>query len=150
MVGDKKLIGEVITLEGDVGTVQVYEETEGLKAGESIEATGKPLSLKLGPGLIGNMFDGIERPLKKIDLIQKNFIPEGIGLISIDTEKTWPVTFKVNKGDVVSSGDIYAVVEETSLIEHRLMVPPGIKGKGFLCGFIWSIYNRRSGVEGYR
>lgn len=129
LVGEKKLIGEVITLEEDLGTIQVYEETEGLRMGESIESTGKPLSLKLGPGLIGNMFDGIERPLKTIDLIQKDFIPEGIGLISLDEEKKWSVIFKVEKGDLVGPGDVFATVEETSLIEHRLMIPPGIQGK---------------------
>ena len=75
MVGDKKLIGEVIILDGDVGTIQVYEETEGLKIGEEIISTGKPLSVKLGPGMLGNMFDGIQRPLLDIDKINRDFIP---------------------------------------------------------------------------
>ncbi len=83
----KKLIGEVISLDGDIGTIQVYEETEGLQVGEDVVSTGRPLSLKLGPGLIGNMFDGIERPLHTINSICADFIPEGIGLISIDLEK---------------------------------------------------------------
>jgi V/A-type H+-transporting ATPase subunit A len=89
MVGAKRLIGEVIILEGDTGVIQVYEETEGLRLGEVIVSTGKPLSVKLGPGMIGNIFDGIQRPLKKIDEINKNFIPEGIGLISLDEEMLW-------------------------------------------------------------
>ena len=86
-VGDHKLIGEVIALEGDVGTIQVYEETEGLKPGETVQPTGKPLSLKLGPGLLSNMFDGIERPLNRLYDLSGQFIAEGIGLISLDMEK---------------------------------------------------------------
>ena len=94
LVGDKKLIGEIISIDGDHGTVQVYEETEGLKREEVIVSTGKPLSLKLGPGMLGNMFDGIQRPLKKIRDDFGSFIPEGIGLISIDEEKLWDKTNK--------------------------------------------------------
>lgn len=129
MVGHKKLIGEVIALEGTIGTIQVYEETEGLKIGEPVHSTGKPLSLKLGPGLMGNMFDGIERPLNKIEEISKGFIGEGIGLISLDEDKVWSVLLTVAVGDELVSGDIYATVQETEIIEHRLMVPPGISGR---------------------
>ncbi|NMR96496.1 V-type ATP synthase subunit A, partial [Vibrio parahaemolyticus] len=86
VVGPKKLIGEVISIDGDTGIIQVYEETEGLKKGDEVISTGKPLSLKLGPGMLGNMFDGIERPLKKIRNDHGDFIPEGVGLISIDEE----------------------------------------------------------------
>lgn len=129
MVGDKKLIGEVIGLEGEIGTIQVYEETEGLKSGEKVISTGKPLSLKLGPGLIGNMFDGIERPLIKINELSKDFIPEGIGLIAIDTERKWHVVLSVKEGDVLTEGEIFGEVEETSLITHKLMIPPGVSGK---------------------
>lgn len=129
MVGEKKLIGEVISIDGNIGTIQVYEETEGLKVEEPIIGTGKPLSLKLGPGMIGNMFDGIERPLKKINEISNNFIPEGIGLLSIDPDKKWKVSIDVKKGDYLKPGDIYGVVKETSLIDHKLMVPPHKEGK---------------------
>lgn len=128
MVGHKKLIGEVIALVGEIGTIQVYEETEGLKINEPVLSTGKPLSLKLGPGLMGNMFDGIERPLHKIEEISKGFIGEGIGLISLDEEKEWAITLMVKTGDELKSGSIFAVVQETEVIEHRLMVPPGIDG----------------------
>lgn len=128
MVGDKKLIGEVIILDGDVGTIQVYEETEGLKIGEEIISTGKSLSVKLGPGMLGNMFDGIQRPLLDIDKINRDFIPEGIGLISIDEEKLWEVTLTVEVGDPLKPGDVFGFVQETSLIQHKLLVPPNISG----------------------
>ena len=87
VVGEKKLIGEIISLEGDIGTIQVYEETIGLKMGEEIIGTGKPLSVKLGPGIVSHIYDGIERPLSKIYDLGNQFIPEGIGLISLDKEK---------------------------------------------------------------
>lgn len=128
-VGEGKLIGEVISLNGDIGTIQVYEETEGLTLDEKIYPTGRPLSLKLGPGMIGNMFDGIQRPLKKINEISKNFIPEGIGLLSIDDEKLWDVTILIEKGRKLNAGDIFAEVEETSLVNHKLMIPPKINGE---------------------
>ncbi|MFZ5968600.1 MAG: V-type ATP synthase subunit A [Bacillota bacterium] len=129
MVGNKKLIGEVIALDGDLGTIQVYEETEGLKSGEKVIPTGKPLSLKLGPGLIGNIFDGIERPLVQINEMSQGFIPEGIGLISIDTQKRWDIRIQVKVGDFLEAGHVYGVVQETSLVEHKLLVPPEIAGE---------------------
>lgn len=129
MVGNKKLIGEVIAIDGEIGTIQVYEETEGLKVHEPVLSTGKPLSLKLGPGLMGNMFDGIERPLHKIEEISKGFIGEGIGLISLDEEKVWSVVMQVKVGDVLNPGDVYACVQETEIIEHRLLVPPDVTGE---------------------
>lgn len=129
--GEKHLIGEVIALDKGVGTIQVYEQTEGLCIGEHIYPTGQPLSLKLGPGLIGNIFDGIERPLHAIDKMSANFIPEGIGLISIDLEKKWDLKMNTDfqEGKYVSGGEIFAIVKETSLIEHRIMVPPCMAGK---------------------
>ena len=129
MVGQKKLIGEVISLEKGRGTIQVYEETSGLGIGEKVQGTGMPLSLKLGPGIIGNIFDGIERPLSKIYDLGFKFIPEGIGLISIDEEKLWNVDILVQPGDVLKAGDIFAKVQETSIIIHKIMVPPEIQGK---------------------
>ncbi|WMM24602.1 V-type ATP synthase subunit A [Tissierella sp. MB52-C2] len=129
LVGDKKLIGEIISIDGEYGTVQVYEETEGLKRGEKIVSTGKPLSLKLGPGMLGNMFDGIQRPLKKIRDDFGSFIPEGIGLISIDEEKLWEVNINVEMGQFLKEGEIFGTVQETSLINHKLLVPVGLEGK---------------------
>lgn len=129
VVGDKKLIGEVITIEKDLGTVQVYEETSGLKRDEKIIPTGSPLSVKLGPGLISNMFDGIERPLQKIKDDYGNFMPEGIGLISLDEEKLWDVKFEVKLGDFVNGGMIFGSVKETEIITHRLLIPLDVNGK---------------------
>ncbi|MDD3307238.1 MAG: V-type ATP synthase subunit A [Acetobacterium sp.] len=127
-VGNKHLIGEVIVLEGDVGTIQVYEETEGLKIGEVITPTGKPLSLKLGPGMLKNMFDGIQRPLEKIQELSPIFIPEGIGLLSIDDQKQWVTTLTVNTGDVLLAGSVFGTIQETEVIENRLLVPPNVSG----------------------
>ncbi|WP_105300610.1 V-type ATP synthase subunit A [Anaerococcus marasmi] len=120
-VGKLKLIGEVISLEGDLATIQVYEDTSGLKVNEEIIPTGRPLSVRLGPGMLGNMFDGIQRPLKSI--MDKNgaFIPSGIGFENLDTEKKWDVKLRVKVGDKVKRGDIYATIKETETIEHRLM-----------------------------
>jgi len=129
MVGEKKLIGEIISLEKGLGTIQVYEETSGLRIGEKVEGTERPLSLKLGPGIIGNIFDGIERPLSKIYEKGFKFIPEGMGLISIDERKSWDVEIMVKPGDILKPGKIFANVQETSMVLHKVMVPPGIKGK---------------------
>jgi len=129
MVGEKKLIGEVISLENNLGTIQVYEETSGLRMGEKVYGTGKPLSLKLGPGIIGNIFDGIERPLSKIYDSGFKFIPEGIGLISIDEKKFWDVEIMVKTGDTLKFGEVFAKIQETTIIVHKVMVPPGIKGR---------------------
>lgn len=128
LIGEKKLIGEVISLEDDIAVIQVYEETEGLKKDDEIYHTNKPLSLKLGPGLLKNMFDGIERPLQSIRDKFSTFIPEGIGLISIDEEKLWDVTIKVKNGDTVTQGQIIAEVPETEAIVHKIMIPVGVNG----------------------
>ena len=128
-VGRKRLIGEVISIDRDVATIQVYEETTGLMRGEEIIPTGEPLSVKLGPGIISSIFDGIERPLLKMYGEGTTFIPEGIGLISIDEEKLWDVELMVKVGDILEGGQIYGRVQETSLIEHRLIVPPGVTGR---------------------
>ncbi|RVU55675.1 V-type ATP synthase subunit A [Anaerosphaera multitolerans] len=128
VVGTKKLIGEVISIDGDLGTIQVYEETEGLKRDEEITPTGSPLSVKLGPGMISNMFDGIQRPLDKIRADHGNFMPEGIGLLSLDEEKLWKVSLNVKTGDKVKEGQIFGTVPETEIIEHRLLIPIGVNG----------------------
>lgn len=127
-VGSNKLIGEVISINGSVGTIQVYEETSGLKVGESVYPTGRPLSVKLGPGIIGNIFDGIQRPLSAIFEKTGAFINEGIGLLSIDTEKKWEVTLQVKKSEELSAGAVFGFVQETPLIKHYLLVPPNVNG----------------------
>ena len=120
-VGNLKLIGEVISLEGDKATIQVYEDTSGLKVNEEILPTSRPLSVRLGPGMLGNMFDGIQRPLKSI--MDKNgaFIPSGIGFENLDTDKKWDVKITVRVGQKINRGEIYATIKETETIEHRLM-----------------------------
>ncbi len=128
-VGKDHLIGEVISIDNGIATIQVYEETEGLRIGEDVTRTKKPLSLKLGPGLMGNIFDGIQRPLKTINQMSKNFIGQGIGLLSIDEEKKWAVDITVQVGDLLNQGEIYGLIQETNLIEHKLMVPPKISGE---------------------
>jgi V/A-type H+/Na+-transporting ATPase subunit A len=129
MVGANKLIGEVIGIDGDLATIQVYEETEGVMAGETVVPTGQPLSVKLGPGLLQNIFDGIERPLQKLDEINADFIAEGIGLISLDIEKKWDITITAKVGDKLKSGEIVGEVQETSVIKHYIMVPNGVSGE---------------------
>src|SRR5690606_9382237 len=128
-VGEQKLIGEVISIDGDEGTIQVYEETSGLKIGDGVVSTGKPLSVKLGPGIVGGIFDGIQRPLDQIYERTGGFIGEGVGLISIDVDKNWDVTITVKEGDRVSAGDCFGYVQETPLIKHYLMIPPGVSGE---------------------
>ncbi|MGB4438495.1 MAG: V-type ATP synthase subunit A [Sedimentibacter sp.] len=127
-VGIQKLIGEVVSIDGDIATVQVYEETEGLKAGEIIHSTGRPLSVTLGPGMIGNIFDGIQRPLQRIQDMSPDFIPEGIGLLTLDEQKEWDVTVTAKAGDKLKAGDVYATVQETPRILHKLIVPFKVSG----------------------
>ncbi len=128
MVGKSKLIGEVISIDENIATLQVYEETEGLGLDEEVRGLDDPLSINLGPGLLGNIFDGIGRPLDEMKKIDENFIPEGIGLTSINFEKEWAVEFTVKKGDKLQEGSFYGKLKETELIEHKLMIPPGING----------------------
>ena len=129
IVGKNKLIGEIIALEGDNAVIQIYEETEGTQVGEDVEGTGNQLSVKLGPGIIGNMFDGIERPLIAINKAYGEYIPTGIGLMSIDETKLWDTQIIVKAGEVLKPGDVYATVDETSSFKHKIMVPPSLKGK---------------------
>lgn len=128
-VGERELIGEVVSLDEDLATIQVYEETEGLRAKEHITSTGAPLSLTLGPGMLGNIFDGIQRPLKKIQSLSADFIPEGIGLLSLDEDKEWEVKVTVKVGDELLPGAFYGEVQETESILHKLMVPSTLSGK---------------------
>ena len=128
-VGHEKLIGEVIGIDNDTTTIQVYEETSGLTPGEPVETTGSPLSLTLGPGIISNIFDGIERPLRQIAEKSGDFIKRGSDMPALDTQKLWDVTVKVKIGDTVEGGQIIATCPETNSIEHRIMVPPTLSGR---------------------
>ena len=127
-VGEKQLLGEVISIKSDFTTIQVYESTTGLKPGEPVYATGTPISVTLGPGILMNIFDGIERPLKQIAEKSGSFISAGSNVDPLDTERKWEVSLKVKVGDFLTPGQIYGVIPETLLIEHRLMVPPTLSG----------------------
>ena len=128
-VGQDNLVGEIIGISSDLTTIQVYEETTGLKPGDPVRGTGAPMNVLLGPGIIDNIFDGIERPLKAIEEQSGAFISRGSQVNSLDDTKLWNVTLKVKVGDMVKGGEIYATLPETPIIEHRLMVPPAISGK---------------------
>ena len=128
-VGDENLIGEIIRLNQDMATIQVYEETTGLKPGEKVVSTGNPLSAELGPGLITSIFDGIQRPLVQIKESVGDFITRGVDVPALDRKKKWDFKPLVKKGDKVTSGDVIGEVRETSLVTHRIMIPPGIEGK---------------------
>ncbi|MEG0178730.1 MAG: V-type ATP synthase subunit A [Oscillospiraceae bacterium] len=127
-VGNDKLIGEVIGVNEKFTTIQVYENTTGLTVGEPVIGTHAPLSATLGPGIMQNIFDGIERPLPGIAKISGSFIRNGIELGSLDEQKLWDVTVMVKEGDKVKGGDIIATCPETSIITHKSMVPPDVKG----------------------
>lgn len=128
-VGKQKLVGEIIGITDDITTIQVYEETTGLKPGDPVEGTGAPMNVLLGPGIIDNIFDGIERPLKAIEEEAGAFINRGSSVSALDDKKLWNVTMKVKVGDKLEGGQIYATLPETPIIEHRLMVPPEISGE---------------------
>ncbi|MBQ7596779.1 MAG: V-type ATP synthase subunit A [Clostridia bacterium] len=133
-VGSEGLIGEVIRLDPDAAVIQVYEETSGLKPGEPVVSTGMPMNVTLGPGIISNIFDGIENPLRDLSETSGAFIERGVHPSPLDEEKQWDVTMLAKKGDVLSQGDIYAACPETKVITHKIMVPPGISGKVIECG----------------
>ena len=123
-VGPDRLAGEVIGLKKGMTTVQVYEETTGLTPGQTVEGTGSPISVLLGPGILNNIFDGIERPLSEIARISGKYISRGISVDSLDTEKKWNVHITVKPGDTVSGGSVIAETQETRSILHKSMVPP--------------------------
>ncbi len=129
LVSDKKLIGEIIEVKGDLASIQVYEETGGLGPGEPVESTGEPLSVELGPGLVESIYDGIQRPL---DVIRKQVgdrITRGIRVPGLSREKKWEFTATAKVGDEVEGGDILGTVSETTLVEQRILVPPGVAGR---------------------
>ena len=128
-VGHLRLIGEVIGITDKFTTIQVYESTSGLKPGEPVETTGGPMSVTLGPGIITNIFDGIERPLRDLRKATGAFIGEGCNIPSLDDTKKYNVSIKVQVGDHLTGGAIYATCPETPVIEHRCMVPPKMSGE---------------------
>lgn len=127
-VSRHRLIGEVIEMHGDKASIQVYEETAGLGSGEPVETTGEPLSVELGPGILGRMYDGIQRPLEKMREEFGSNISRGIDIPALDREKKWTFNPTVSEGTRVVAGDIIGTVQETVLINHKIMVPNGISG----------------------
>jgi V/A-type H+-transporting ATPase subunit A len=128
-VSEKKLVGEIIELRGDLASVQVYEETGGIGPGEPVYSTGEPLSVELGPGLIESIYDGIQRPLDVIrDMVGEN-ITRGLDVPGLDRKKKWRFKPAAQKGQKVSAGDILGTVKETVLVDHSIMVPPGMDGE---------------------
>ncbi|MTQ96153.1 V-type ATP synthase subunit A [Pseudoflavonifractor sp. BIOML-A6] len=128
-VGEEGLIGEVVGVNGGVTTVQVYEDTAGLAPGQRVESTGAPMSVKLGPGLLSNIFDGIARPLRVIEEKAGPFITRGINISALDEEKLWDTKIALKVGDEVKPGTLYATCRETTLITHRCLAPIGVTGK---------------------
>jgi len=128
-VGDLGLIGEVIRLAGDGTTVQVYEDTSGIRVGEPVRSTGMPLVAHLGPGLLGQVYDGLQRPLETLAEISGEFIRRGEYASPLPENRRWPFTSKVSVGDWVEPGDILGVVSESRTIEHRILVPPHLRGR---------------------
>ena len=128
-VSEKRLIGEIIELSGELASIQVYEETGGMGPGEPVYLTGAPLSVELGPGLLTSIYDGIQRPLDVIAEAEGDFITRGATADKLPRDKKWKLVPKVKVGQKVVGGDIVGTVQETSIIEHRIMVPPGIVGE---------------------
>jgi len=128
-VGNFELFGEVIGLDNDLVYIQVYEETQGIGPGEPVYALGEPLSVELGPGIIGQIYDGIQRPLNRLAEVSGDFLSRGLSFPALDRDKKWDFESRVKIGDWVEGGDILGVVQETSALEHRILVPPKLKGK---------------------
>ncbi len=127
-VGELRLPGEVVSVHGMDSVVQVYEDTAGLMAGQPVYPTGQPLSVMLGPGMIGTVYDGIARPLAAIESMAGCFITRGVDLPALDTERKWDVTVELKNGDAVTGGEIFARTRESGAVEHRCMVPPNVSG----------------------
>ena len=129
-VSEERLIGEIIEMHGDEASVQVYEETSGLKPGQPVESTGAPMSVELGPGLISSIYDGIQRPLAKIlEATQSNLLPRGVEVPSLDRDKKWTFVPTAEVGAKLIAGDIIGTVQETEVVTQRIMVPYGIEGE---------------------
>ncbi|MFA5474769.1 MAG: V-type ATP synthase subunit A [Acholeplasmataceae bacterium] len=128
-VGKQRLLGEVISINKGLTTIQVYEDTTGVAPGEPVEGTGEQISVLLGPGLLTHIFDGIQRPLRTIEKEAGIYIPTGSYVDPLDKEKLWDVKMTVQQGDDLEFGQVYGVIQETHVIEHRLLVPKGVRGK---------------------
>lgn len=128
-VGNLELFGEIIGLDKDTAAIQVYEETQGIGPGEPVYPLGESLSVELGPGIIGQIYDGIQRPLTQLTLKTGDFLSRGLSLPALDREKKWDFEARINKGEYVEGGDILGIVPETSALEHRILLPPNLKGK---------------------
>ncbi len=128
-VSDKKLMGEIIEFRGDLASIQVYEETGGIGVGEPVYPAGEPLTVELGPGVIESIYDGIQRPLDKLYENSGDFIARGVTTVALDRKKKWKFNPTAKAGDRVSPGDFLGFVNETKLIKHYIMVPPGIEGE---------------------
>ncbi len=127
-VGKEKLIGEIIEMHSDKASIQIYEETSGLGPGAEVISTGEPLSVELGPGLIGSIFDGIQRPLDEIMKVSGNNLKRGVDIKALNREKEWDFVPNVAQGDKVEPGDILGIVSESEIVKHKIMVPYGISG----------------------
>ena len=127
-VGEARLVGEIIEMHGDRASIQVYEETAGIGRGDRVVSTGAPLSVELGPGLIGSIYDGIQRPLETMKLKYGSNITKGIDEPALSRERTWRFEPAVSYGDEVSEGDIYGYVQEGAVMRHKILVPPGVRG----------------------
>lgn len=128
-VGELKLFGEIIGLDKDIAYIQVYEETQGVGPGEPVYSLGEPLSVELGPGIIGQIYDGIQRPLNKLAEQVGDFLSRGLSLPALDRSIKWDFEALVKPGDEVVGGDVLGVVQETSALQHRILVPPNLRGK---------------------
>jgi V/A-type H+-transporting ATPase subunit A len=128
-VGEHHLVGEIVKLDGDRAVIQVYEDTTGLTPGTDIYSAGAPLSVELGPGLIGTIYDGIQRPLEKIRDSSDQYIQKGIHLAALDHDRRWEFAPSLAVGDAISGGETVGTVRETELIEHRVLIPPHVDGK---------------------
>ena len=129
-VSSQRLIGEIIEMHGDQASIQVYEETSGLGPGEPVESTDSPLSVELGPGLMGSIYDGIQRPLNKImEKTQSNLLSRGVEVPALDRDKKWEFHATAQPGEEVEAGDILGTVQETTVVEQKIMVPYGVKGR---------------------
>jgi V/A-type H+-transporting ATPase subunit A len=132
-VGHRRLLGEIIHMEGDSATIQVYEETQGMKIGEIVSGTAETLSVSLGPGLIGGFFDGIGRPLSELQEMKGIFITPGLEVPMIDPDKTWDIHVEIKAGDMISQGSLLGTIQETPLLLHRVVCPPDVEGE-----VVWS------------
>ena len=128
-VSDKRLIGEIIEIHGDEASIQVYEETSGLGPGAPVTSTGEPLSVELGPGLIGSIYDGIQRPLDEIRKISGNNLQRGVEVPALGRDAKWEFVPALQPGDPVAAGDVLGTVQETEIVSHKIMAPPGVVGK---------------------